>query len=287
MNRNKIIFLLFIAMFAVSFSPIIAKTLTEISSSVISFWRMVFATLLIYFISKFSKQSKMEKKNYFKSILAGIFLGLHFVFFFKAIKFTSISNATFLGTLAPFFTFIIEVFFFKRKVFIKQVSWLFIILFGSFILVFNNFDIGGQFTVGNIYAIICSFFFGIVFIISNQVRKDESLFAYTKVLYFIASLTLLFICLINKENIIDHSSKEYILLFLLGLGPTVIGHSIFNYSVKYISPTVVACFPLGEPIIASVFAFILFNESLNIAIFVGGPLILFGLLNMIITNKEI
>ena len=69
--------------------------------------------------------------------------------------------------------------------------------------------------------------------------------------------------------------------------PTVIGHSIFNYSVKYISPTVVACFPLGEPIIASVFAFILFNETLNIAIFAGGPLILFGLLNMIIANKEI
>ena len=43
-------------------------------------------------------------------------------------------------------------------------------------------------------------------------------------------------------------------LFLLGLVPTVVGHSIFNYSVRYIRPTVVACFPLGEPIIASIIA---------------------------------
>ena len=287
MNKNKIIILLFVAMFSVSLSPIIAKTLSEVSSSVISFWRMSFATVLIYFLSMLSNQSKMKKKNYYKSILAGMLLGLHFVFFFQAIKFTSISNATFLGTLAPFFTFIIEVFLFKKKFFVKQIGWLFSILFGSFILVLNNFDISSQSTIGNLYAIVCSFFFGIVFIISNQVRKDESLFAYTKILYFVASLTLFFICMFNKENILGYSFNEYMLLFLLGLVPTVVGHSIFNYSVKYIRPTIVACFPLGEPIIASVLAFILFHESINISIFVGGPLILFGLLKMITGTSEV
>ena len=286
MNKNKIIILLFVAMFSVSLSPIIAKILSEVSSAVISFWRMSFATILIYFVSIFFNQSKMKKKNYYKSILAGILLGLHFVFFFQAIKFTSISNATFLGTLAPFFTFLIEVFLFKKKFFIKQIGWLFLILFGSFVLVLNNFDISSKFTIGNLYAVICSFFLAIVFIISNQVRKDESLFAYTKILYFVASLTLFLICMVNKENILDYSYNEYMLLFLLGLVPTVAGHSIFNYSVRYIRPTIVACFPLGEPIIASIIAFILFNEALNLSIFIGGPLILFGLLKMIMGARK-
>jgi len=92
--------------------------------------------------------------------------------------------------------------------------------------------------------------------------------------------------MINKENILDYSYNEYMLLFLLGLVPTVVGHSIFNYSVRYIRPTIVACFPLGEPIIASIIAFILFNEALNLSIFIGGPLILFGLLKMIMGARK-
>ena len=79
------------------------------------FWRMLFASIILWVYSMFKAQGKMTNKTNFKNtILAGVLLGIHFALFFSAIKLTRIANATFLGTLAPFFTLIIEIFILKR-----------------------------------------------------------------------------------------------------------------------------------------------------------------------------
>ena len=56
-------------------------------------------------ISLIKKQVPLTNENRKKTLIAGIFLGIHFALFFSAIKLTTIANATFLGTLAPLFTF--------------------------------------------------------------------------------------------------------------------------------------------------------------------------------------
>ena len=112
----RIIILLTIALLSVSTSPIIAKSLSGVPAVSISFWRMFIGSFLLWIYSYFYRNGKMnDKSNYFKTILAGILLGLHFALFFGAIKLTLISNATFLGTLAPLFTLIFEIFILKRK----------------------------------------------------------------------------------------------------------------------------------------------------------------------------
>ena len=44
--------------------------------------------------------------------------------------------------------------------------------------------------------------------------------------------------------------------------PTIFGHNSLYYVIKYISPTIVASVPLGEPIIASILAFFIFQVSI-------------------------
>ena len=108
-------FLLFTAMLAVSTSPIIARYLDDVPAVAISFWRMGFGSLILWMISVVKKQTPLSSENRNKTIMAGIFLGIHFALFFGAIKLTTIANATFLGTLAPLFTYFIEKFILKRK----------------------------------------------------------------------------------------------------------------------------------------------------------------------------
>ena len=95
----KITLLLVLALFSVSTSPIIAKALGGVSAISISFWRMFFASIILWIFSYFRPQGKIKvDKNKNKIICAGILLGIHFALFFTAIKTTNISNATFLGT---------------------------------------------------------------------------------------------------------------------------------------------------------------------------------------------
>ena len=118
----KISILLFIALLSVSTSPIVAKSLYGVSAISISFWRMIIASLLLWFYSGVYNQGKMKlNSNIKRTIIAGILLGIHFALFFGAIKLTTIANATFLGTTAPIFTIIFEIIILKRT-FNKYIS---------------------------------------------------------------------------------------------------------------------------------------------------------------------
>jgi drug/metabolite transporter (DMT)-like permease len=55
--------------------------------------------------------------------------------------------------------------------------------------------------------------------------------------------------------------------------------------VKYVSPTTIASVPLGEPIIASFFGYLLFQEGIPGAAFIGGPFILLGIYMIINFQK--
>ena len=98
-------------MLAVSTSPIIARYLENVPAVAISFWRMAFGALILWIISIFKKQPPLIKINRNKTLLGGFLLGIHFALFFGSLKLTTIANATFLGTLAPIFTFFIEKYF--------------------------------------------------------------------------------------------------------------------------------------------------------------------------------
>ena len=56
------------------------------------------------------------------------------------------------------------------------------------------------------------------------------------------------------------------------------------FAVRYLSPTVVASTPMGEPILASVLAWFLFQEAIGYPTFIGGGCTLLGL--FIIARKK-
>tara|TARA_Y100000590_G_C14965121_1_gene730209 strand:- start:213 stop:479 length:267 start_codon:yes stop_codon:yes gene_type:complete len=70
-------------------------------------------------------------------------------------------------------------------------------------------------------------------------------------------------------------------LLVLGVVPTIFGHNSLYYAVKHVSPSVIASVPLGEPIIASILAFFIFDEPLSILIIISGLIIIVGLLYLI------
>ena len=275
----KITLLLILALFSVSTSPIVAKALTEVGAISISFWRMLFASMILWSYTMFKPQGRMKiSDNKAKTIYAGILLGIHFALFFQAIKITNIANATFLGTLAPFFTLLIEMYFLRRNYDKKIIIGLLFTFIGSIIIFSYDLNLQSTYTLGNIYAILCSICLACAFMIAEKVRENEKTIVYTRTLYLSAAGTLLFIACILNENLIQYSFNEYLGLLFLGIVPTILGHNSIYYAVKYVSPTIVAAFPLGEPVIATILAFFIFQEIITLNIFIGGFITLVGLI---------
>ena len=234
--------------------------------------------LLLYL---FIKEGFNFYKNFFRiglsGILGGIFLGIHFQFFFESIKLTTIANATFLGTLAPLFTLCLEKFWLKRNIQKNMIFALVIIFTGSLIIVSDQFDTSSNYTRGNLYALICSLWIALALMISENVRKDTETVPFSITLFSSAAITLMMISFYTGESLIGYTQQDYLGLLLLGLIPTVFGHSVFYFALRYVQPTIVASFPLGEPIIASIAAYFLFSETVGVSIILGGVLTIIGL----------
>ena len=284
-SQYKIVLLLVFATFSVSTSPILARLLSEVPAVGISFWRMAIGATILWIYSNFKSAASLSTKNRNYTILGGIFLGIHFQFFFESIKLTTIANATFLGTLAPLFTLFIEKFWLKRRIKKNMIFALAIIFTGSIIIISDQFDASSNYTVGNLYALICSFWIALAFMISENVRKEAGTVAFSRTLFASAAITLMMISFYTGESLIGYSKMDYFGLFLLGLIPTVFGHSTFYFALRYLQPTIVASFPLGEPIIASVIAYFLFSEAVSFSIILGGILTILGLLTLVKLKK--
>ena len=277
--------ILFIGLLAISISPVIARLLPLVPAAIIAFWRMTFASAMLWGYSSIRPQESIAPKNIRLVLAAGFLLAMHFIFWFSALKLTSIANTTVLGIVAPAFTLLFERLWYNRKLSWITITALLIILFGGIIVQGDDLGRVNSTGLGNIMAILSAVFLGSVFIIGAKVRKTTPVIAYTRMVYTISAIVLLVSSLVLDNPLLGYSINNYFWLFILGLVPTLIGHTAFSYSVKFVSPTVIASFPLGEPIIASYLAWILFAERVPFYVVGGGLIVFIGMIILII-NKQ-
>ena len=283
---NKGIYtILIVGLFAISTSPVIARLLPLVPVAVIAFWRMTAASAMLWGYSSIRPQESIEPNNTRLVLAAGFLLAMHFIFWFGALKLTSIANTTILGIVAPAFTLLFERLWYNRKLSWITITALLIILVGGIIVQGNDLGSVDGTGLGNIMAILSAVFLGSVFLIGAKVRKTTPVITYTRTVYTVSAIVLLISSLVLDNPLLGYTINNYFWLFMLGLIPTLIGHTAFSYSVKFVSPTVIAAFPLGEPIIASYLAWLLFAEQVPFYV-VGGGLIIFIGLIILIMNKQ-
>ena len=278
--KNKYV-LLFVALLAVSSSAWVVRLLPELSATTIAFWRMFLASLMAFTVSYKTILTFVPSK---KILLAGIFLGFHFALFFRSVQLTSIAEAALLGTIAPVFTEFYSIMFQKKGFSIKVFFGLSLALLGAYTLISQS-SFSDTSTYGNLLAVLCSVAMAVVLLVGKDVRKNVSLFEYSRWLFLYAAACLFLISLYQNVSIFSFSVSDFGWFVFLAAVPTMIGHNIFYFLVKTLSATTVAAVPLGEPVISSFGAFFLFNEPVSLFVFLGGSVTLIGVF-IIIRNDS-
>ena len=116
-----------------------------------------------------------------------------------------------------------------------------------------------------------------VYIIAKKIRKENNTLAYGRSLFFFAATTIALVCLATKTSLFSFELLDLRWFLFLGVVPSILGHNSLNYTLKFLSPTAVASVPLGEPIIASIFGWFLFGETISKHSLEGAPFILAGI----------
>ncbi|MDP4087008.1 MAG: DMT family transporter [Bacillota bacterium] len=280
---------LVVGVISVSASAIFVK-LCSSPSGVIAFYRLFFSVVFmlpVILSKRYIKEFRLiSKKDWFFSGIAGVLLAFHFILWFESLNYTSVASSTVLVTLQPIFAFVGTYFFFKEKLSVMAFISGLIAVLGSVIISWGDFRISGTALFGDILAIIaCAFITGYL-LFGQTVRKRLSLITYTFVVYFMSAFTLLIYVLITNHKILPDTNGDWIYFILLALLPNLLGHTLFNWSLKWLSTSTISMAILFEPVGATILAYFLLNEHTVWSQISGGIIVIAGISLFILNERK-
>ncbi|SDK69040.1 DMT family transporter [Natronincola ferrireducens] len=276
---KKVYFLLCIAVVSVSFSVIFIRN-TSAPSNIIAMYRMLITFLLFVpavLMKGKEELKKIESRDFALCCLSGGFLALHFITWITSLQYTTVASSTVLVGLQPIFTATIGYIIFREKLSKKSMTGMILAIIGSSIMGIFDFQTGGDHLYGDMLALLGGFFGALYIIIGRGVRKKVSTLTYGFIVYGICTLLLVIINLLLKLPLTGYSYRDYGLFLGMAIVCTIGGHTIFNWSLKYIEANKVSTAMLGEPIGATTLAMLLLKEVPTPWQIVSGSLILTGL----------
>lgn len=281
---------LFFGVFALSTSAIFVK-LADAPAAITAFYRLFFATIMLLPFLLINKKDRNElyslsKKQWGFGLLSGIFLAAHYVLWFESLHYTSVASSTVIVTLQPLFSMVGGYFLFKERFSKGAVLGCLIAIAGSIVIGWQDFQISGQALFGDILAFIAAGIITAYFFVGQHVRKKLSLVPYSVISYGSSALFLGMFAFSQKTSFANYSAQTWWSFIGLALIATILGQTIFNWLLKWLSTTVISMSILGETIGTCVLAYFILEEVISLQQGIGIVLILIGLTLFLLQPKK-
>lgn len=278
-----------IGVIAISTSAILVKLASGVPASIIANYRLLLATVIMapYVFIKHRDQFKViKRKDWILSIMSGVFLAIHFILWFESLNYTSVASSVVLVTLQPVFAFIGTYFLFQERFSSGVIISVIITLFGSMIISWGDFQTDKLALIGDLLAIGGAIAVTAYFLCGQRLRRSLSLSTYTFIVYGISSFTLIIYNVLLNNSFSGYSPKHWLIFLSLAIFPTFLGHSLFNWTLKWLSTSTISMATVFEPIGATILAYFILGEAITYFQWLGGTIVIFGLFLFVMSTTR-
>jgi drug/metabolite transporter (DMT)-like permease len=283
-----------IGLTAISFGAILARFAqgAGVPSLAVAAWRLGFAALLV---TPFAlrllalrraggatahPEATISRRQLGLGLAAGLCLALHFGTWISSLEYTSVASSTALVTTNPLWIGLASFVLFGERPGRAMLAGIALSLTGSFLIFLSDSQqaaAGSHSLLGNALALIGSWCFSAYLMIGRRLRAGLTLTLYIWLAYGIAALFLFAAAGGSGAPLTGFALAGWLALAGMAIGPQLIGHTSYNWSLKHVSATFVAVVTLGEPIGSALMAFAFFGETLAPLQAVGFALLLTGI----------
>jgi drug/metabolite transporter (DMT)-like permease len=217
---------------------------------------------------------------------AGLALGAHFATWIASLSRTSVASSVLLVNTAPLFTLGFSRAFLGERVPATVLAATGLALAGAAMIAAGDWAAGADSLAGDLLALAGAVTLSIYHVAGRGLRDALPLGAYVLAVWGGASLTLLALLLpAGLPVLVGYPPRTLLAFFALALIPTLAGHGLVNRSLRHLSAPTVGLFMLGEPIGATLLAFLLLGERPGAWTLAGGAVVL-AALALVITRGE-
>ncbi|WP_179315901.1 DMT family transporter [Winogradskyella undariae] len=256
----------------------------DMPTPVIIWWRCILSVfiLLAFCLYKGINLKIKNHKDRRTFIVAALFMGGHWIFYFYALKLSNVAIGMLSLFTFPVLIALLEPFFTKVKLDPIHIILGFMVLLGIYILA-PEFDLESSHLQGILSGLLSALFYALrILILKNQVKKYNSImlmFYQVLILSVVLAPTLYFM---GTSTI----TTQYPYVLLLAFVTTALGHTMFVNSLNHFKASTASIIGSTQPVFGIIIAYLFLNETPTIHTFIGGGLILTTVVVESVRSKE-
>lgn len=279
------------AIVAISFGAILVRW-SHAPSSVAAFYRVLFTTLPLLPVAlwRYSDHfGRITPRDLLFATLSGLALAFHFAAWFESLAWTSVAASVTLVQAQPIFVALGAWLLLRERVTPRMTAGIVIAVTGMTVMSLGDFLggvlVGPRPLYGNALALFGALMAAGYVLAGRSLRQRVALVPYVVVVYSVCTVTLLGIVAAQGHPITGYPGREWAIFVGLAVGPGLFGHTVINWVLGYIDSSVVSVSLLGEPVGATILAFVLLAELPTQFTILGGIVVLVGIYLTVIENE--
>lgn len=264
-------------MVSLSWAAILIR-LTASPAVTVAAWRMALSALLLLPVLwvRRSPRLHLSKHGLGLAVLAGGFLALHFTLWMESLRHTTVASSVALVTTNPIFVGLLSAVLLRERPSRSLWQGIFLSVGGGLLIGWGDFALGGEALLGDALALLGAMAASAYLLVGRRARQSGALLPYVTVAYGVAGVLLLMGGIVARSPI--PLANEWLWIGLMAVGPQLLGHTSVNWALRRFPASAVAVAILGEPVGATLWAYLLFVEAPGFLQGVGIALVLMGIL---------
>lgn len=256
------------------FTAILGALIT-VQSDFLVWYRMSFAAVFLAIFIRIKKKSfRLSSKSFLKLVTVGVLIALHWIFFFEAIKVSTVSITLSVFSLGAFFASLLEPLFFGRRILWYEVFFGLIIIAGLGLIM----QVEIHYLNGMLLALV-SIILGVLFTLMNGkliVDHDPSVISFYEFLAGSVFITIYFLFQGKfTADVFVLTTKNWILILILASICTAYAFTASVQVMRKLSPYTVMLTTNLEPVYGIILAFFIIGgkEKMSTAFYIGAVII--------------
>lgn len=260
--------------------------LADAPAIAVAFWRCALAVGMLLPFALWRRDRFPSGRSLRVGMLSGVALGAHFGFWVSSLDHTSVAASVVLVSSSPVFVALIAFFAFGERTTLVSIIGILISIAGTLVITLDD-SVGSAALYGNLLAIAGASTFAVYVVIGRSARTGGvGAVAYSIVTYSAASATLLVAGLLFGTRMWGFSGETWFWLGAIALGPQILGHTVFNWTLGFFEASVISGVTLAEPVVSAVLAWLVLAERPGLATVIGGGIVLVGLYLLLIGRRR-
>jgi drug/metabolite transporter (DMT)-like permease len=268
-----------LAVLFVSFGAILVR-LASAPPLAVSFFRVALASaLLLPFAAGDARRAwpALSPRHRLLLLGSGLALALHFATWIASLSYTTVASSVLLVNTAPLFAVFLSRFFLREQPPLAVRAAIPVAFAGAALIAAGDWAGSPGTLLGNGLAVAGAVTVAVYQVIGRGLRAALPLNAYVLGVWATAAAALAALAAAFGVPLSEYPPRTWLLFLVLALVPTIGGHGLVNKSLRSLPAPTVGLFLLGEPVLASLLAWLLFREAPGPWTLAGGAIVLVAL----------